>query len=133
MAKAARTFEERTHQNLLRAVRQAKPEDCEPPWELVPGNAMPPMMFELRSRDGSTTSYPYGDVRMIRSPDAGCVELYLLSMEKLLVTIKGRHLRDLARSFNSGMVRWVEEGDHRDLRPEEAPSITEIDICELVD
>ena len=129
MAKMARSFEQRTHQTLLRGIKQAEHETCDPPWELVPANAMPPMMFELRSRDGTMTSYPYSDVRKIRCRDAGCVELYLLSLEKLMISIHGRHLRDLARSFGSGMVRWVQEGDHRDSKPEEAPEINVIDVC----
>ena len=133
MFSPARSFEERMHTSLLRgaANKSSQPASEAPPWGLVQAGAMPPMMFELRLHDGTMTSFAYSDVRMIRCPDAGRVELYLLGMGKLKVSIQGRHLRDLASSFNCCLVRWVQEGDPRDEKAEDDPYVTEIAVHDL--
>ena len=86
-------------------------------------------MFQLRFRDGRISSFAYSDIREIQSCDAGQITLAIFAMSRMLVTIKGRYLRDLLSLLGSGLVRWIEEGDTRDLdRPEAAPHITSIQI-----
>ena len=133
MAKAARTFEELSGGSLLQSVSAGKSSSEPLPWGLIAAGALPPMMFELRAQDGSLTSYPYNDLRMVRCPHAGCVELYLLSLGKLVITIEGRHLCELASAIGAGLVRWMQEGDPRDLKSEDAPEITQISVHSLAD
>ena len=50
-------------------------------------------------------------------------------MAKLLITIEGRHLRQLGELIGTGLVRWVQETDDRKVDvPEDQPSIESIVI-----
>ena len=86
-------------------------------------------MLQFRLRSGETISYAYHDIREIRVRDAGHIQLGLVSMAKLLITIEGRHLRQLGELIGTGLVRWVQETDERDVDiPEDQPSIASIVI-----
>ncbi len=131
MGEAARAFDGHGRSKLFQSIPKAIPQKEEPevPWQKVHAGAMPPMMFELRFSDGQIISYPFNDLRQVRFRDAGHIELSILGMERLLVTIRGRHLRELAGLLSCGMVRWIEEIDERDLdRPEESPTVVSISV-----
>lgn len=130
MARAARAFDSSNRPSLHSIAPQAtRADDTDQPWLKVRNGEMPPMMFQLRLRNGQITSFAFSDIRQIYSRDAGHIQLALLAMGRMLVTISGRHLRDLASLIGVGMVRWIEESDPRDVdRPETAPEITSISI-----
>lgn len=107
-------------------------EQHKPPWTIIRGDEMPPMMFQIRFHDGRISSYTYGDLHEVHSPNAGTVELYLYSLRKLRITIEGRHLRELANLMGNAVVRVIEEADPRDVDvPESSPEITRISVLTL--
>ncbi|WP_040352844.1 hypothetical protein [Blastopirellula marina] len=134
MADAARAFDEQRGGNILRGLpgRRESAEQNNVPWRSVREGEMPPMMFQLRLRDGGTISYPYSDVREIRCRDAGCVQVSVLGMAKMIITLEGRRLRELADLLGRAELLWIEEADPRDVgRPESAPEIVSISIEEI--
>ncbi|WP_430450705.1 hypothetical protein [Rhodopirellula europaea] len=130
MAQAARAFDDTNRQNVHSIAPQAtRVDEGDQPWLKVRNGEMPPMMFQLRMRDGQITSFAFSDIRQVHSRDAGHIRLSLLAMGRMVVTIQGRHLRDLASLIGIGMVRWIEESDLRDVdRPETHPEIVSISI-----
>lgn len=131
MAEVARVFGENTGPNILHHL-DAMPKsggDVQLPWKHVREGEMPPMMFQLRMRDGRMISYCYNDLREVHCPDAGRVQVYLQSISKWLITFHGRRLRELAELISCGMIRSISEADPRSLdRPESLPDIVEITI-----
>ena len=102
------------------------------PWQVAKSGELPPVMFQLRFQDGTITSFAYSDLREIRYRDAGHVELGISGLRRMLVTIEGRHLRELAEYLGSGMIYWLQEADVRDAdTPESQPSITSITVERL--
>ncbi len=99
------------------------------PYSRVRSGELPPMMFQLRLCNGQSISFAYSDVREIRSRDSGHLQIALIAMTRTLITIEGRHLRELATLMGTAMVRWIEERDERAKeRPEESPEIVAIRI-----
>ena len=131
---AARAFGQHSGGRRLHSVPGGPLADGATPWATLQEGAMPPLMFQLRFHDGRMSSFAYSDLREIHCPDAGRIELLLVGIAKLVITIEGRLLRDLAKWFSGAMVRWVQEGDPRDVdRPESAPEIVKITVEELPD
>lgn len=130
MAQAARAFDDTNRQNVHSiAPKATRVDEGDQPWLKVRNGEMPPMMFQLRLRDGQITSFAFSDIRQVHSRDAGHIQLALLAMGRMLVTIEGRQLRDLASLLGMGMVRWIEESDLRNVdRPESQPEIVSITI-----
>lgn len=135
MSSAAKAFAESRREQLFRTVPSSQPNreiTASKPWHLIRTGEMPPVMFQLRFRSGEVISYAYSDLREIRFRDAGFVQLGIMGMTRVLVTVEGRHLRELSEGLGSGVVRWLAENDDRDLdRPESSPEITEISIEQL--
>ncbi|MEO1530351.1 MAG: hypothetical protein AAFX06_33600 [Planctomycetota bacterium] len=99
------------------------------PWQAIPESQLPPMMFQLRFRNGTCESFPYGDIRRIRCTDAGCIQLETFSSPRTLITIEGRHLSELNMLFSNALVCWVEENDMRACeRSESLPTINRIQV-----
>jgi len=131
MSIASKAFAENRREQLFR--KAPVQDNVEPthskPWLQIRNGEMPPVMFQLRFQNGEVISYAYSDLREIRFRDAGYVQLGIIGMTRMLITIEGRHLRELAEAMGSGLIRWIEESDERDFgRPETSPAITEITI-----
>lgn len=104
-------------------------EPAQPPYERVRNGGMPPMMFQVRLSDGQTISFAYSDVREIRSRDAGHIQIAVFAMSRILITIEGRHLRELSNLLGMAMIRWMVEADERATeRPETAAEIVKIRV-----
>lgn len=104
-------------------------EPASPPYERVRNGGMPPMMFQLRLSDGQTISFAYSDVREIRSRDAGHIQIAIFALSRMLITIEGRHLRELSNLLGMALVRWMTEADERAAeRPETAAEIVKIRV-----
>lgn len=131
MSTASKAFAESRREQLFRTV-PSQPKDADndsKSWHHVRSGEMPPVMFQLRLRTGEVISYPYSDLREIRLRDAGYIQLGVLGMSKILVTIEGRHLRELSEGLGCGLIRWMAESDERDAdRPESVPAITGISV-----
>lgn len=138
MRRAAKAFAEQTHQtsggvNVRSISGQATDDGDASPYCRVRNGELPPMMFQIRLADGQSISFAYSDIREIRCRDAGHVQLGIFAMSRVLVTIEGRHLRELSNLLGMAMVRWMEEADKRDMdRPEASPEIVSIRV-EAVD
>lgn len=131
MAKAARAFDEQRGGSVFRGLPHTREASNEsrPPWSQIHEGEFPPMMFQLRRRDGSMTSFPYGSLVEIHCRDAGFLQLFIAGRQNLMVTLEGRHLRDLANLLGRAAILWVEESDPRDIgKPETAPEITQISV-----
>ena len=131
MALASRAFADQRREEIFRNRPQSllQPVAAPPPWQSIQNGEMPPLMLQFRLRTGETISYAYHDIREIRVRDAGLIQLGLVSMSKLLITIEGRHLRELGELIGTGLVRWVQETDDRKVDvPEDQPSIESIVI-----
>lgn len=127
----ARAFDDQRREQLFRPRSQPANQSTAAgtPWQTVRNGEMPPLMFQLRFRDGRITSFAYSDLREIRYRDAGCLQLGLCGMSRLLVTIEGRHLRELVELLGNGLVYWMQEADERDLEtPESSPAITTLTV-----
>lgn len=99
------------------------------PWKRAAPTEPPPMMFQVRFRDGRVISYAYADLRETRLRDAGHLQLCILGMEKIHVSIAGRNLTELANLIGMGRLKSLEELGPRTFdRPESAPSIDTITI-----
>ena len=131
MAHAARAFNDNQGTPMIRAVEDTTDAvDAEQlPWRRIQDGQMPPMMFQLRMRDGVHESFPYGDIRRIRCRDAGTIQIEMFSSPRTNITIEGRHLRELAVLLSNAMVRWIEESEDRSTdRPEHVPTITRLRV-----
>ena len=130
MARASSAFDKNSGANVRSiAPLPDRPDEDNLPWTRVRNGELPPMMFQLRFRDGQIISFAYSDVREIASRDAGQITVSILGMRRVMVTILGRHLRDLMSLMGTALVRWIEEGDLRDVdRCEKLPQITSIKI-----
>ena len=96
MANASSAFDQNRGVKLRSiAPLPARRDDEDLPWLKVRNGELPPMMFQLRFRDGRMVSFAYSDIREIQSRDAGQVTLGIFALTRVLVTIQGRHLRDL--------------------------------------
>lgn len=135
MAEVARVFDEHNGRNILHQLPQSPTQtsaanDC--PWHAIREGELPPMMFQLRFRDGHMESYSYNDVREVHCRDAGLVTVFLQSMSKKSITFEGRHLKELANLFCIASLRSIHEADERDMgRPESSPEITRISVEEI--
>lgn len=99
------------------------------PWKRVAPTEPAPLMFQVCFCDGCATSYAYCDLREIRLRDAGFLQLGLLGMEKLVITIAGRNLTELAELIAAGKLKSCTELGPRTFdRPETSPSIDKITI-----
>lgn len=129
MFRAARAFQDTQTSPPLRSVpTMATPSDISPFASALP-HEMPPMMFQLRLTDGRWLSYSYSDLREIECRDAGQIKLVVFAASRTLVTIEGRHLRELATLFGMASVRWLQESDPRSpRRPEAETEITRITV-----
>jgi hypothetical protein len=109
-----------------------QPVKDEPPWTKASPGELPPMMFRIEFIDGRVTSYAYSDLRETRMRDRGMLQLFIFGMEKYVVTIRGRHLDELAKLIGLGRIRSLSVADPRrtDQR-DENPSITEVVIESL--
>ena len=106
-----------------------EPRSLDAPWKRAAPTEPPPLMFQVRFRDGRVTSYAYADLRETRLRDAGCLQLCLLGMEKYHVTIEGRHLTELNTLIGAGKIKSLDELGPRTFdRPESAPSIDSITV-----
>jgi hypothetical protein len=101
----------------------------EAPWKRAGPTEAPPMMFQVRFRDGRVISYAYADLRETRLRDAGHLQLCLLGMEKYHLTIEGRHLTELNTLIGAGKIKSLHELGPRNFdRPESAASIDSITV-----
>ncbi len=136
MAEVAKIFDEHNGQNILHSLpkglgRVAAEPEC--PWQAIRDGELPPMMFQLRFRDGHMESYAYSDIREVHCRDAGLVQVFLYSMTKKAITFEGRHLKELANLFCIASLRSIHEADERDIdRPENSPEVTKI-IVETIE
>ncbi|QDU98590.1 hypothetical protein [Lignipirellula cremea] len=133
MKNVQRAFDE-SGGNIQGFPQAAAPRESDLCWARLREGELPPMMFQMRLSDGRLVSYPYSDLREIRCRDAGRVQLFLLGLERLVVTIEGRRLRELANLLSRAMILWIEEADPRDLsKPESVPEIVKISIEKFVE
>lgn len=99
------------------------------PWQKITPTEGSPLMFQVRYCHGGATSYAYCDLREIRLRDAGFLQLGLLGMEKLLISITGRNLSELAELIAAGKIKSLTELGPRTFdRPETSPSIDKITV-----
>ena len=135
MNNVARVFDENNGKSILHRLPQSIGQNATAPycpWNAIGENEIPPMMFQLRFRDGHMESYNYSDIREIHCRDAGRVEIYLHSMTKKSITFEGRHLKELANLFCIASLRSILEADERDVdRPESSPEIMQILVQEI--
>ena len=131
MPSASKAFADQRREELFRHVPDSRPSAAEvsPPWLIMRNGELPPMMFQLRMAQGEQLSFAYSDLREVRFRDAGFLQLGVYGMSRLLITIEGRHLRELADALGCGLVRWLQVADERELdRPESSPCIDAISI-----
>ncbi|WP_425400411.1 hypothetical protein [Aeoliella sp.] len=136
MSNVARAFDQHTHRGVIRSMPGPASNDRnnDAAWEVLPMGAMPPMMFQLRLHNGSSRSFAFSDLREVSCPHAGVVQLHLFAMAKLVITIEGRHLRELAGGLSCAGIRWIQESDPRSAgRPETEPEVTRITIEQVAD
>jgi hypothetical protein len=130
MAEISRAFDENTGRNILHQLPQSianAANEPHSPWQAIRDGELPPMMFQLRFRDGHMESYAFSDIREVHCRDAGCVQILLHSICKKCITFEGRHLKELANLFCIASLRSIHEADDRDLnRPESSPEVTQI-------
>lgn len=135
MADVARIFDENNGRNILHRLPQTSTQSLaknDYPWHAIRDGELPPMMFQLRFRDGHMESYSYNDIREVHCRDAGLVKVFLHSMSKKSITFEGRHLKELANLFCVASLRSIHEADERDIgRPESSPEITRISVEEI--
>lgn len=99
------------------------------PWKRVSPTEPAPLMFQVCFCDGCATSYAYCDLREIRLRDAGFLQLGLLGMEKLIISIAGRNLTELAELIAAGKLKsFTELGPRTFDRPETSPSIDKVTV-----
>jgi len=137
MGEAARDFDESNGRNILHRLPQSIGDvtvQSHLPWQAIRDGEIPPMMFQLRFRDGHIESYAYSDIREVHCRDAGHIQLYVYSICKKTITFEGRHLKELANLFCIASLRSVFEADVRDVeRPESSPEVTRILVEQIVE
>lgn len=103
--------------------------ETDTPWRRTSPTEPSPVMFQVRFCHGAATSYAYCDLREVRLRDAGHLQLGLLGMEKLLITIAGRNLTELAELIAAGKLKsFTELGPRTFDRPESSPSIDKVTV-----
>ena len=136
MTEVAKIFDESNGRSILHRLPQSIDriaKEPNSPWQAIREGELPPMMFQLRFRDGHMESYAYSDIREAHCRDAGLVQIYLHSMCKKAITFEGRHLKELANLFCIASLRSIHETDERDFdRPENAPEVVRIFVEEIV-
>ncbi|MEO1525501.1 MAG: hypothetical protein AAFX06_08690 [Planctomycetota bacterium] len=134
MAKASRVFGEMSSSSAIPSLGSSSSDQGDVPWQAVKEGQFPPMMFQLRFRDGARESFPYGDIRRIRCSDAGMIQLETFSSPRTLITIEGRYLHELGVLLTNALIRWVAENDPRDTdRSESSPTINRIQVQLVAD
>lgn len=131
MSMASRTLDDRRREMIFQraSANDAAGSDANPPWQKIRAGEMPPMMFQLRFRSGEMFAFAYSDLREIHVRDAGRIQFGVLGMSRLVVTVEGRNLWELAECLGSGLIRWMREVDEREVdRPETSGCITELRI-----
>jgi len=129
MAQVSRVFEQSRREAIFQTVPKPESSDEQDavPWHRINGHEMPPMMLQLRLANGEMLSYSYSDIRQIRVRDAGYVQLFVTGFTQTVITLEGRLLTGLADDIGSGMIRWIQEAEERDIdMPETSPSIVSI-------
>ena len=103
MANASRAFDENRGGSIFQTVKtRDQVDERDPPWsQAEPGHA-PPMMCQLRLKSGERLRFSYSDVRLIRSRDAGHIQLAVMSMYSMSITIEGRNLYALEELLGLG-------------------------------
>lgn len=108
---------------------QTDPASAKPPWQYCKASEPPPIMFKVEKHNGHILSYAYCDLRETRLLNAGFLQLGIFGMEKYLITIEGRHLKELADLMGMGRIKsFAELGPRNFHRPEEDASIDKITI-----
>lgn len=134
MSSVARVFAEHQREQIIRPRPQAvavAPTSLLP-WQSVRHGEQPPVMFQLRFRNGAFRSFAYGDLREVYFRDAGHLELGVHGMSRRGIILEGRNLRELAEYLSSGLIYWIEESDERQPDvPETSPWIEQIRIEEF--
>jgi len=126
-----RAFDEQS--NVFQGFPQPAQDD-KVPWGRMRDGEMPPMMLQLRLNDGTSVSYAYSDLREIRCRDAGYVQLFILGLDRLIITLEGRRLKELANLLSRAMILWIQEADPRDLsQPEDLPWVDNIVVESVSD
>ena len=134
MSSVARAFAEHRREEIIRPRPQAVAVTTAPllPWQAMRHGEHPPVMFQLRFRNGSFRSFAYGDLREVYFRDAGHLELGVHGMSRRGIVLEGRNLRELAEYLSSGLIYWIEESDERQPDvPETSPWIEQIRIEEF--
>lgn len=99
------------------------------PWKRCSHTDPPLIMFQVEFYNGQTISYAYADLREIRMRDAGYLQLCIYGMEKYHVSIRGRHLKELANWIGKGKIKSLSEMGRRSFdHPETSPSIDSITV-----
>jgi len=107
-------------------------DSAEPPWKRIGPSEQAPIFFQIVRLNGNVISYAYCDLREIRQLSAGYLQLLVMGMEKMLITIEGRHLEELANQVGMNKIKTIEEVGPRSFEyPESCPSIDKITIEEL--
>lgn len=136
MSNVADIFDEQNGASFVRRLQPAArgQGSRQAPWGVTDEGELPPMMFQLWLADGAMVSFPYSAIGELRCRDAGRIEVYLHAIAKTVVTVEGRHLRELAQRLSAASVIWLRESDPRELGvPEHAPEIVKVTIEELPD
>lgn len=134
MAEAARAFDNHGRPSFLETVPASKPEpvDNDDPWSVVHQTALPPMMLDFCFGNGRILSHPYGSLDFVDLRDAGHLQLGFMGLIPTLVTIQGRHLKELRSLIVYGRVRAIsEDRDRADERPDDEPAIIKIEVEKL--
>lgn len=127
MRNAARAFDKHRGDTNVRPI-DTVPDDSRP-YANIQGGEMPPMMLQLRLHDGRWISFAYGDVREIICRDAGHLTMSIYASARTLITIEGRHLRELSTLLGMASVRWIQEADPRSPPRDESESeITRVSV-----
>lgn len=102
------------------------------PWKRTSHSDGPLIMFQIERANGNILSYAYCDLREIRLLNKGYLQLMIFGMEKMCITLEGRHLGELAELMGSARVKTMTEYGPRTFHePETSPAIDKITIEEL--
>ena len=129
MRTAAQAFEDHRGGPNIRAVPPAPKPDSSAPYSSLQVGDIPPMMFQLRLKDGRWLSFCYSDIRQMECRDSGCLELIVGAARNTTIRLEGRHLRELASLLGMALIRWIQEADSRcSKRSEEEAEIINITV-----
>ncbi|WP_430451103.1 hypothetical protein [Rhodopirellula europaea] len=132
MSESKQAWQSALHPNspvsLSKASNQNGGDGIAPPWEPIRPSEVMPFMFRIQLAIGRMTAYAYSDLRTVDCPSPGEVVLSLYALEKIRITISGRHLVELAELLSSGRVRTLRQSTSQDLFhiAEESPAIESI-------